>query len=109
MFNGIHTPAGAWRHAANALRRTEADMRDFNDVDPYTRGMADAAEASARVLDHLANEYDAWNQGTVTDCAEKIMLYVQREANGYLVLATTNPNDLMSNLPTASCYVWIEK
>ncbi len=57
-FKPINTPAQAWRHAANALRRTEADMRDFNDVDPYTRGMADAAEASARVLDRLANEYD---------------------------------------------------
>ncbi len=45
----------------------------------------------------------------MTDYAEKIMLYVQREANGYLVLATTNPNDLMSNLPTTSCHVWIEK
>ena len=59
LFKGIHTPADAWRHAANALRNTEADMRDFNDG-PYTRGLADAAEASAMVLDLLAAEYDAW-------------------------------------------------
>ena len=60
LFEPIHTPAEAWRHAADALRSTEAEMRDFNDVDPYTRGMSDAAEASARVLDFLASEYDAW-------------------------------------------------
>lgn len=59
LFAPIHTPADAWRHAANALRSTEADMRAGYDG-PYTRGMADAAEASARVLDILAAEYDAW-------------------------------------------------
>ena len=59
LFKGIHTPADAWRHAANALRNTEADMRAYSDG-PYTRGLADAAEASAGFLDLMASEYDAW-------------------------------------------------
>ena len=43
-----------------ALQATEqADMRAYSDG-PYARGMADAAEASAMVLDLLAAEYDAW-------------------------------------------------
>ena len=59
LFKGIHTPAEAWRHAANALRNTEADMRAYSGG-PYTQGMADAAEASANVFDFRASEYDAW-------------------------------------------------
>jgi hypothetical protein len=60
LFAPIHTPADAWRHAATALRKTEADMRAYDPEDPYSRGMADAAQASAGVLDMMADDYDAW-------------------------------------------------
>jgi len=42
----------------------------------------------------------------MTECAEKILLYVQRDAEGHVLLATTDPSACW---PYQSQYVWIEK